>query len=288
MSKERLLTEEARVAIDSYLRKERSLKEGDRAAINSYLRKIAFVFGIPNLLVLLGGYIYLVNVVPGHAAQEARSQIQNEISVIYNSVLNESTAALKAVGAAEEKASAVANTAEKNVRYQISQANELIRNVEVEIAKVEGQVEALSGVSLEDAAAVAEVLANDPKTDKLISSLGMYLNNVPRVIAAENGQLITPPRGTIDDWNALVVPQEFGLEEKDSEGDNSLLMAEFEARAADDSSKWKIVSRFKWRFGFGPTENLKNRNGKWKNAKSYVLLIPKTQPVAINTTSEGN
>ncbi|MBJ6763731.1 hypothetical protein JGU66_23415 [Myxococcaceae bacterium JPH2] len=80
-----------------------------------------------------------------------------------------------------------------------------------------------------------------------------------------DGDFITVPSGTTNDWALLVAPREMGFEEPGSERDNALLRIECYA-VPINAYTWRVVARFKMR-------PWNNADGYWNaGSASYVLV----------------
>ena len=84
-----------------------------------------------------------------------------------------------------------------------------------------------------------------------------------------DGEYITVPDGTVNDWAVLVSPLSMGHEEPNSEGDNALLKAETYIVQVNQYT-WRVVARFKFKWWDGSS-----RNGIWYSGSANYMLVRK-------------
>ncbi len=84
-----------------------------------------------------------------------------------------------------------------------------------------------------------------------------------------DGEYITVPYGTVNDWAILVSPALMGIEEYNSEGDNSLLRVEAYVTPINQYT-WRVVARFKFKWW-----NTSPANGIWYSGRANYILVYK-------------
>ncbi|NTX11576.1 hypothetical protein HUA76_12320 [Myxococcus sp. CA056] len=88
-----------------------------------------------------------------------------------------------------------------------------------------------------------------------------------RIGTASDGNYITVPSGSVNDWVIHVSPRDMGFEEPGSEGDNALL--KFECYVVQiNQYTWQVVARYKLR-------PWSNRDGIWHSGTANYLLVHK-------------
>lgn len=84
---------------------------------------------------------------------------------------------------------------------------------------------------------------------------------------ASDGNYITVPSGTINDWVIHVSPRDIGFEEPGSEGDNALLKIDCRVVQINQYT-WQVIARYKFR-------PWNSRDGVWYGGSANYLLVHK-------------
>ena len=131
------------------------------------------IAGISNVLVLLGALGYVFFLLPGHAAQEAKGQINDEISALKENIIKQSGDALISVG----EVVGTTNTLKRNIELldrDYSEANEEMSQIRKDISIIQES----RGLDL---ANIIRVINNSPKASDIITEMGRIREDLSAV-----------------------------------------------------------------------------------------------------------
>jgi len=126
------------------------LSEDAKKAIHSYLAKLALFFGVPNAIFVLGAFVYVLFLLPGQAAEQANSKLDQEIALIRGALIDSSVEAIEESGKARA-------------------AIKRVTDLEPEIAALESNVAALASADAANAGAIINALKANPLAEEALS-----------------------------------------------------------------------------------------------------------------------
>lgn len=146
--------------------------------------------------------------------------------------------------------------------------------VKIEPAAVSTVLQPILGVvpakyrQVREALAIAPTPTIEEQLQALQKRIAQIGADVPyAVYRVSHNDVIPAPDGNINNWEVYMVPaQTAGFEESNSEHDNALLMFLCDVGNADDLSKWKVTSRYKFRHDPGV-------NGSFHDMKSVMFIF---------------
>lgn len=146
-----------------------------RQELKRHLKTWGALFGITNLVALIGLGFYVFFFAPKNAVQEAKAQINNEIYALKENLLNQSSNALIEVGKIQGRIELIDENTD-SLRIEYIKATELLNEIQSDISK-------LADADREELALIIERLEKYPDTKTLlsrISGLDIEVNEIKK------------------------------------------------------------------------------------------------------------
>lgn len=121
------------------------------------------IIGVTNLLVILSALIYVFFILPGSAAQEAKSQINTEIAGLKESIIEQSSEALISLGKVKGNID--------QVNEDIEPLNKKYSDASKELDMIRKDIKTLLTPEQKNSAAILRELENSPKADSILGML---------------------------------------------------------------------------------------------------------------------
>ena len=134
-----------------------------KTELSQILKTWGIIIGATNLIVILSALIYVFFILPGSAAQEAKSQINKEIVGLKENIIQQSSGALISLGKVEGSIDQVKNNIEPlNIKYlEASKDLDLIRK----------DIKTLLTPEQKNSAAILRELEKTPKAEEILGKL---------------------------------------------------------------------------------------------------------------------
>lgn len=143
--------------------------------LSGILRTWGIIIGVTNLLVILSALIYVFFILPGSAAQEAKSQINKEIAGLKDKIIEQSSEALISLGKVQGSID--------QVNDNIEPLNKKYVDATKELDMVRNDIKTLLTPEQKNSAAIIREIEKNPKAESILSMLSeLNLNFGKRAI----------------------------------------------------------------------------------------------------------